>query len=405
MAKYNKVFFLKLALTYNTNLIKFKMKTQTLLKQLKLLSICIAVTATSCTNEGIDEVINQSDENIKLVDKYFRGDLIQVEELDGGDYKWGDIIFNEAQITDEKVVFERNISPDSGIDNKLGLAYGVRKWTNNTIVYVIASGFSQRVLTEIQASMDEWTNKTNVRFKERTNESNYVTIRPNGQSCNCGSANLGMNGSNGRVNLGSGSTRGVIIHEFGHTLGYIHEQNRSDRDQFVDIFPENIQDGALSQFSLNSNSINPGSFDSNSTMIYSSFTFSKNGQPVMLLKNGDRIPFNNGLSSGDISGTNILYPADTSGEDSCEGVAEWVSGTQYNVGDRVVYQGYLYERDFDGWNRILECDEPVVDDICENVPPYSSSTNYSVGDKVTYQGYLFELQSNYSWLNLGRCNN
>ncbi len=382
------------------------MKTKKIINLVKLTALSLGLFVTSCTTEDFEKAPDTN--GVELVEKYFLGDLIQVEDIGNGTLKWGDILFDEAQLSDEKIEFDAFPEPNQGIDAKLGLASRVRKWSNNTIVYVLDNSLSSRQRDVTFSSMNEWINKTNVRFKERTNESSYVTIRNSGRNCNCASASLGDQGSRGTINMGVRTGVGVMTHEIGHTLGYLHEQNRSDRDQFVNIFPENIQDGAISQFRVDNNSVNPGRFDVESIMIYSSFTFSKNGQPVMLEKDGSRIPFRSTLSAGDIAGTNQLYPGGTTGGgDTCEGVDEWVSGRQYNVGDRVTYQGSLYERDFSSWNRIAECDTttPTPTDICDGVSAYSRNRNYSPGDKVTYAGYLFELQSNFRWSNKGRCGN
>ncbi|MEW7291088.1 M12 family metallopeptidase [Aquimarina sp. 2304DJ70-9] len=388
------------------------MKTKKLIYLGKVTALCLGLFIASCSNESFEETLPETSEAPQLVEKYFRGNLIEVEELENGMLKWGDVEFNPEQLQDEKTAYDRKPTPGE-IDAKLGLASGVRKWRDNTIIYVLDGSLTSNQRDVTFKSMEEWTNKTNIKFKERTNERSYVTILNSNRPCNCASASLGDNGPRGRINMGVRTGVGVMTHEIGHTLGYLHEQNRSDRDQFVDIFPENIQDGAISQFRVDNNSVNPGPFDVRSIMIYSSFTFSKNRQPVMLEKDGSRIPFRSVLSAGDIAGTNKLYPAGDGGggggggdTDTCEGVEEWVRGQQYEVGDRVTYQGSLYERDFSRWNRIKECDTTTPPaDICAGVSEYSRNTRYRPGDKVTYRGFLYELQSNFRWSNQGRCGN
>ncbi len=386
------------------------MKTKNLISLVKVTVLGLGLFMTSCSNENFDEIPDEGSQNPELVEKYFRGDLIDVEDIGSEMFQWGDIIFDGAQLSNEKIAFDPLSEPGSGIDAKLGLASGVRKWPNNTIIYVLDNSLTSNQRQVTFNSIAEWTSKTNIKFKERTNENYYVTIRNSGRNCNCASASLGVQGTRGTINMGVRTGVGVMTHEIGHTLGYLHEQNRSDRNQHVRIFPENIQDGAISQFRVDNNSVNLGAFDVRSIMIYSSFTFSKNGQPVMLELDGSRIPFRSQLSAGDIEGTNKLYPAGDGGgggggdTDTCEGVDEWVQGRQYRVGDRVTYRGSLYERDFSSWNRIKECEitNPPAD-ICDGVSPYSRARSYRAGDKVTYLGYLFELQSNGRWSNLGRC--
>ncbi|WP_299314464.1 M12 family metallopeptidase [uncultured Aquimarina sp.] len=376
------------------------MKTKNLMNFGKAAFICLGLLASSCTNEDFEE--SEQIDNIQLEKKSFLGEAIYVESIGNGDYIAGDVIYNESMFDNGD--FDFNSVP--GEVEKLGLAPGVTKWPNNTIIYVLSSNLTSNQRQVTLESIEQWSSKTNIKFKERTNESYYVTIRNNGDNCNCANASLGVQGTRGTINMGVRTGTGVMTHEIGHTLGYLHEQNRSDRDQFVRIFPENIQNGAISQFRISSNSVNPGAFDVQSIMIYSSFTFSKNGQPVMLELDGTRIPFNGRLSAGDIAGTNLLYPGGDGGGDGndiCEGIEEWSRNIRYNVGDKVTYQGFLYERDFNSWNQIGKCGDTQTADICEGIDAYSSNRNYSPGNQVTYNGSLYTLQDNRRWSNQGRC--
>ncbi len=387
------------------------MKIRNFINLAKVSMLSLGLFVASCTTETFEEIPQEN--GTELVKKFFGKDPILVQPLPDGTFQSGDINFFKEQLTDQAI---GDLPP--GEVEKLGQAPRIRKWENNTVVYVIDGSISQSVRNEIFEAMDEWTSKTNIRFKERTNESTYVTFRTNDGDCNCGDSTLGSAaGPNNRIRLGSRSSAGLIVHEIGHTLGFIHEQNRSDRDDFVDIFPQNIQNGAISQFRITQNSVNPGAFDVFSTMIYSSFTFSKNGQPVMLRKDGTRIPFRNGLSAGDIAGTNIIYPGGSTDpdpnpdpnpnpDDICEDVDEWVRGQRYRVGDRVTFRNFLFERDFSRWNRLGRCGTAPEADICEGIDPFNGNNgSYTAGDQVTYEGSLYERLSNGRWRNLGRCAN
>lgn len=318
---------------------------------------CNKETIENETIESVDEIpIDEVSQDADFVTKYFMGSEVRVKLEDDGTYSLGgsDTRLFENQFSDSPNAYDSNPVPDAGI-TALAIAGGVNKWSNNTIVYVI-EGLSAQVRSELQLSFNEWSSKTNVRFKQRTNESTYVTISSSGSNSNSGVATLGSNGSRGFIRLGTRATAVVIIHEIGHTLGYIHEQNRSDRDNYVRILFDNIQNNAVDQFFKSSSaSLITRDLDLNSTMMYGSYTFSKNNLPTITDLNGNVLPQRQArISSGDIAGTNAVYPSGGV-EDACNDVAEWSPNTRYFVGDLVRYQGNLYERDFSRWNFIKNC--------------------------------------------------
>ena len=316
---------------------------------------------------GVENETVIVDQETKFITKYFLGDTVQVKLEEDGTYSLAgsDTRLFEDQLADTPDSFQENPEPQNN-RAALNLHSGVQKWPNSTIVYRI-SGLNSSVRSELQKSFNEWTSKTNIRFKERTNESNYVTISSSGSNSNSGIATLGMYGSRGFIRLGTRATAIVIIHEIGHTLGYIHEHNSNDRDNHIIVNFENIQNNAEGQFyKSNSATLVNNQFDINSTMMYSSYTFSKNGQPTITDKNGNVLPRRQAkLSSLDIKGTNSIYPPIDSVEsveetgsiaDACDEAEEWSSGKRYSINERVTYYGYLFERDFTRWKLIKKCE-------------------------------------------------
>ncbi len=120
--------------------------------------------------------------------------------------------------------------------------------------------------------------------------------------------------------------KGTTVHELCHALGFWHEQNRPDRDSFVRISYENIQDGMADQFDKYTGKYFSTPYDYNSIMHYDETAFSKNGlKTITPLQAGiDLIP------SYDKTDAQILSALDVQAiraRYQCTGVAPTVAPT------------------------------------------------------------------------------
>ncbi|RWR99303.1 Astacin-like metalloprotease toxin [Dinothrombium tinctorium] len=72
-----------------------------------------------------------------------------------------------------------------------------------------------------------------IKFKERRYEISYVNIF-SGDGCY---SDVGRIGGSQELSLGRGcQVMGIIIHELFYAVGFYHEHNRSDRDQYLYIY-------------------------------------------------------------------------------------------------------------------------------------------------------------------------
>ncbi|KAL7730856.1 hypothetical protein ACLKA6_003614 [Drosophila palustris] len=187
-------------------------------------------------------------------------------------------------------------------------------WPGGIVPYEIKGQFTPQELENIQHAFKEYHSKTCVRFKPRTSEKDYISIG-NGKT-GCWSS-IGRLGGRQEVNLQSPNclrTYGTPIHELMHALGFLHEQNRHERDAYVKVLSENIKPSMMVNFDKGSSRQHSGygvDYDYASVMHYSPTSFTKNGQPTLkaLRNNSDarQMGQRRGFSTGDIRKINAMY--------------------------------------------------------------------------------------------------
>lgn len=190
-----------------------------------------------------------------------------------------------------------------------GLSGTSFRWQNNTVPYLIQIGEAHRRL-QIEAAMDHIESRTAVRFIPRTNQTDYVAFINFLNPGVCRSS-VGRQGGRQEIYLHSTCSTGTVIHEIGHALGLWHEQQRTDRDNYVIVNWDNIQRvpfDARSNFETRSGFRN-GPFDFGSIMNYGSFFFAIDPSvPTLTRLDGSTwVPNRNVLSSGDVAGIGVMH--------------------------------------------------------------------------------------------------
>ncbi len=256
---------------------------------------------------------------------------IQYGAIDGEAIFEGDIVLGSVGEMEaiRQQVEERE--SDTDVAFAAVIAGNQFRWPNGVIAFRIDPNLpnQQRVTDAIR----HWETNTNLRFRQRTNELNFVTFRPGG-GC---SANVGMRGGEQFVNLGAGCSTGNTIHELGHTAGLWHEQSREDRDNFVTINFANVQQGMAFNFDQHiTDGDDIGRYDYASIMHYPRNAFAVDPSRDTITPKPDvNVPIGQrtALSAGDIAAINAIYPRKaTLGETSNNGPALTTKGAHLLLG-------------------------------------------------------------------------
>uniref|UniRef100_A0A3P9BKH0 Metalloendopeptidase n=1 Tax=Maylandia zebra TaxID=106582 RepID=A0A3P9BKH0_9CICH len=171
------------------------------------------------------------------------------------------------------------------------------------VPYIISPLYDDMDRITIETGMQDISAGTCVKFVPRTHEGNFLDVQPR---YGCWSF-LGQTGGSQTLSLQTPGCMwsGIAAHEFMHALGFVHEQSRSDRDNYVTIIWKNIMPGSH-VLSLRHSNCSGSIFHKMSVKVYA---FSEDGGPTIIPKPDPYIPIGqrDGPSVMDLHKINILY--------------------------------------------------------------------------------------------------
>lgn len=188
-------------------------------------------------------------------------------------------------------------------------AFAGQRWTNGTVPYAWHPSVGPAEQAAMRAAMDVLEAAANVRFVARAAEPDYLLIRDS----TINSSSVGRAGGPQLLHVFNWNLRFVMVHELLHALGFWHEHQRPDRDQWLAVQWPNVDPACAHDFQLvpTANTAG-GAYDFDSVMHFGGTEASSNGQPTLLVLPPNQqwqgqIGQRAHLSAGDREGLRRIY--------------------------------------------------------------------------------------------------
>jgi len=231
--------------------------------------------------------------------------------LDNGELYEGDIKLDP--LTRLYMEVDRNLPPR----RKRAIARDrTKRWEGGVIPYVIDRKLPARTKYVIRQAIRHWkmhTNKCLTFRRKMQSDRDFIQFYDDGEAC---WSQVGRIGNQQNISITARcASRGVVIHEIGHAVGFYHQHARRDRDKYISLLTRNILPIDRGQFEriphryINSMGY---AYDYWSAMHYGPFAFSaKKGEPtIRIKKTGRRVKAKIGLrvlSKLDIAKVRAMY--------------------------------------------------------------------------------------------------
>ncbi|CAH3037140.1 unnamed protein product, partial [Porites lobata] len=254
-------------------------------------------------NTAMDNIekANKEDHTENTFKNIFEGDV----ELTESDREGVDTINTNS--TDRA-----EVDVDSVLTKRKAISSRRHLWVRKVVPVELGPG-SSKAWRNILKAVQEIQKKSCVRFRmKKKGDENWIRfVKKNGCFSPVGRQYLkkGMQ----ELSIGKGcNSKGIILHELMHALGFWHEQSRSDRQSYLEVLWENINPGQIHNFNRYKKKnldFFGGSYDFSSIMHYGNYAFSKNKRPTMLSVKNPLLQFGQiaKLSPTDALQLNALY--------------------------------------------------------------------------------------------------